>query len=121
VPAAPTTGLDTDTDTLVPSLTSLLCLSAVCSPPPPTLLPPPVSPTQKLAISSSEHLVDDGIQRIYDGGWDPSAQSGGSKSEQVKKCMDLEHCPHWLHLEPTHLPRSASSRVVCASSSATPA
>jgi hypothetical protein len=23
-------------------------------------------------------------------------------SEQVKECMDLEHCPHWLHLEPTH-------------------
>jgi hypothetical protein len=24
--------------------------------------------------------------------WDPSAQSGGSKSEQVTQCMDLEHC-----------------------------
>jgi hypothetical protein len=23
-------------------------------------------------------------------------------SEQVKECMDLEHCLHWLHLEPTH-------------------
>jgi hypothetical protein len=34
---------------------------------------------------------------------DPSAQSGGSKSEQVRQCMDLEHCPHWLHLEPNHL------------------
>jgi hypothetical protein len=40
----------------------------------------------------------DGIQRIYDGGWDPSAQSGDSKSEQVIQCVDLEHCPHWLHL-----------------------
>jgi hypothetical protein len=38
----------------------------------------------------------DGIQRI-DGiycGWDPSVQSGGSKSEQVKHCMDLEHFIH---------------------------
>jgi hypothetical protein len=25
-----------------------------------------------------------GIQRIHDGGWDPSAQSGGSKSAQVR-------------------------------------
>jgi hypothetical protein len=24
-------------------------------------------------------------------------------SEQVKECMDLEHCLHWLYLEPTHL------------------
>jgi hypothetical protein len=24
-------------------------------------------------------------------------------SEQVKECMDLEHCMYWLHLEPTHL------------------
>jgi hypothetical protein len=48
----------------------------------------------------ASHL--DGIQRMYCG-WDPSAQSGGSKSEQVKHCMDLEHCVHWLHLEPTHL------------------
>jgi hypothetical protein len=37
------------------------------------------------------------------GGWDPSAQSGGSMSEQVEECMDLEHRLHWLHLEPTHL------------------
>jgi hypothetical protein len=37
------------------------------------------------------------------GGWDPSAESDNSKSEQVKHCMDLEHCMHWLHLEPTHL------------------
>jgi hypothetical protein len=37
------------------------------------------------------------------GGWDPSAQSEGSKSEQVRQRMDLEHCLHWLHLEPTHL------------------
>jgi hypothetical protein len=37
------------------------------------------------------------------GGWDPSAVSDDSKSEQVKQCMDLVHCLHWLHLEPTHL------------------
>jgi hypothetical protein len=35
-------------------------------------------------------------------GWDPSAESDNSKSEQVKNCMDLEHCLHLLHLEPTH-------------------
>jgi hypothetical protein len=28
------------------------------------------------------------------GGCDPSVQSGGSMSEQVKECMDLEHCLH---------------------------
>jgi hypothetical protein len=33
-----------------------------------------------------------GIQRIYDGGWDPRAESGRSKSEQVKHCVDREHC-----------------------------
>jgi hypothetical protein len=37
------------------------------------------------------------------GGWDPSAQSEGSKSEQARQCMDLQHCLHWLHLGPTHL------------------
>jgi hypothetical protein len=31
----------------------------------------------------------DMIQRIYDGGYDPSAQSEESKSEQVRQCMDL--------------------------------
>jgi hypothetical protein len=43
-------------------------------------------------------------------GWDPSRESDNSKSEpseskseQVRQCMDLEHCLHWLHLEPTHL------------------
>jgi hypothetical protein len=36
-------------------------------------------------------------------GWVPSGESDSSKSEQVKECMDLEHCLHWLHLEPTHL------------------
>jgi hypothetical protein len=34
------------------------------------------------------------------GGWDPSAESGGSKSEQAQQCIDLEH---FVHLEPTHL------------------
>jgi hypothetical protein len=43
----------------------------------------------------------DGIQRIYDGGYVPRGESDNSKSEQVKHCMDLEHCRHWLHLEPT--------------------
>jgi hypothetical protein len=28
---------------------------------------------------------------------------GGNDSEQVEQCMDLEHCLHWLQLEPTHL------------------
>jgi hypothetical protein len=37
------------------------------------------------------------------GGWDPSAQSEESKSEQARQCMDVEHCLHWLHLEPTPL------------------
>jgi hypothetical protein len=35
--------------------------------------------------------------------WDPSGESSNSKSEQVKQCMDLEHCLHCLHLELTHL------------------
>jgi hypothetical protein len=51
------------------------------------------------------HIVHDRVVRIVRSapcGWDPSAQSGGSKSEQVKQCMDPEHCLHWLHLEPTH-------------------
>jgi hypothetical protein len=47
----------------------------------------------------------DGIQRIYDSGWDPSAQSDDSRSEQVKRCMDLKHCVSFLHLEPAHLLR----------------
>jgi hypothetical protein len=42
----------------------------------------------------------DGIQPIYDDGWDPGAQSDDSKSEQVTQCMNLEHCLHRLHLEP---------------------
>jgi hypothetical protein len=41
------------------------------------------------------------MRRPY--GWDPSAHSGESKPEQVRQCMALEHCLHWLHLEPTHL------------------
>jgi hypothetical protein len=43
---------------------------------------------------------------IWYSGWDPSAQSEESKSEQVKHCIDLVHCvhgAHWLDLEPTHL------------------
>jgi hypothetical protein len=44
------------------------------------------------------------IQRTYDGGCDPNGEREISKSEQVKQCMDLEHCLHCLHclrLEPT--------------------
>jgi hypothetical protein len=51
-------------------------------------------PPEFVAISAD--LVD-GIQWLYDGGWDPSGESDGSKSEQVKQCMDLEQCLHWLH------------------------
>jgi hypothetical protein len=34
-----------------------------------------------------------------------SVSKFNSKPEQVKRCtrIDLEHCLHWLHLEPTHL------------------
>jgi hypothetical protein len=32
--------------------------------------------------------------RIPPGKWDPSAQSGDNKSEQVRQCMDLQHCLH---------------------------
>jgi hypothetical protein len=37
-------------------------------------------------------------------------------SEQVKKCIDLQHSLHWLHLEPTHriLPTVAAGAVVAA-------
>jgi hypothetical protein len=60
------------------------------------------------------YLVEQGVSTFLEmrtlitfegqpGGWDPSVQSGGSMSEQVKKCINLEHCLHWLHLEPTHL------------------
>jgi hypothetical protein len=38
------------------------------------------------------------IQRIYDGGWGPSAESDDSKTKQVKCCLGLQHCLHWLHL-----------------------
>jgi hypothetical protein len=30
----------------------------------------------------------------YPSRWDPSAQSGDSKSEQSRQCMDLQHCLH---------------------------
>jgi hypothetical protein len=46
----------------------------------------------------------DEIQRIYDGGWNPSAASDDGKSEKVRHWMNLERCVHWLHwlhLEPT--------------------
>jgi hypothetical protein len=64
-----------------------------------------VRPLHSFCVARS-HLVREwrgGIQRIYDGGWDPSGESDNSKSEQVKQCMDLEHCLHCLHLEATHL------------------
>jgi hypothetical protein len=31
------------------------------------------------------------------------------KAEQVKRCVDLEHCLHWLHAEPIHLDAVAGS------------
>jgi hypothetical protein len=34
-------------------------------------------------------------------GSNSSAQSDGSKPEQVRRCMDLERCLHRIHLEPT--------------------
>jgi hypothetical protein len=35
--------------------------------------------------------------------WMGGVKNGGGKSEQVKHCMDLEHCAHYcLNLEPTH-------------------
>jgi hypothetical protein len=37
------------------------------------------------------------------GGWEPSEESVSSKSGRASQCMDLQHCLHWLHLEPTHL------------------
>jgi hypothetical protein len=49
-------------------------------------------------------VLVDGIQRMYDGGWNPSAESDNSKSEQVRgsqskpeqarashHCVGLEH------------------------------
>jgi hypothetical protein len=40
---------------------------------------------------------------VWYGGWDPSEQNEENKSEQVRQCMDLEHCLHWLHaVAPTH-------------------
>jgi hypothetical protein len=45
--------------------------------------------------------LGDGIQRICDGRWDPSAESDNSKSKQATDCMDLEHCRHGPYLEPT--------------------
>jgi hypothetical protein len=55
-----------------------------------------------VAACVGEHVVDgakarrDGDDFLGAGGWDPSAQSGGSKSEQAKQYMDLlvEHCLH---------------------------
>jgi hypothetical protein len=39
-----------------------------------------------------------GIQRIYDGGWDPSVESGRHKSANVQIRTNYE----LLHLEPSH-------------------
>jgi uncharacterized protein YbdZ (MbtH family) len=46
------------------------------------------------------------------GGWD-STHSGGSKLEQVNQCKDLsiQHCIHWLHMEPTHQQASAHWKI----------
>jgi hypothetical protein len=56
-------------------------------------------------------MMVDCIQRTYDGGWDQREESGNSKAEQVKLCMDIDYCLHWdidyclhwLHLELTRL------------------
>jgi hypothetical protein len=51
-------------------------------------------------IGSNGYMMVDGIQgedriqRIYDGGWDPSGGSDSSKSEQATRYMDLEHFVH---------------------------
>ena len=47
-------------------------------------------------------MGSNGYIMVWYGGWDPCAQSDGSKSEQVRQCMDLQHSLHWLHLGPTH-------------------
>jgi hypothetical protein len=52
-----------------------------------------------------EHIVEHGKRPnliAIPGGWVRSRESDSSRSEQVKQCMDLQHCPHWLNLEPTH-------------------
>ena len=46
-------------------------------------------------VSRASWGIIDGIQ--------VHKRSGGSKSEQVKQRMNLQHCMHWLHLEPTYL------------------
>jgi hypothetical protein len=37
-------------------------------------------------------MTVDGSQRIYDGGWDPSEDSGNSKSKQAKARMLNDEC-----------------------------
>jgi hypothetical protein len=70
--------------------------------------PPP--PSNSLYLGTCSNRMQ--ARRSRPCGWDPSAQSAESKSEQARQCMDLEyylhclhclHCLHWLHLEPTHL------------------
>jgi hypothetical protein len=34
--------------------------------------------------------------------WEKTTTASQSKSSN-KRCADLKHCLHWLHLEPTHL------------------
>jgi hypothetical protein len=57
-------------------------------------------------MGSNGYMMVDGVQRIYDGGWDPSSQSVNSKPSKSNNVymdlVDLEHCLNLLHLEPTH-------------------
>jgi hypothetical protein len=51
----------------------------------------------------SSTAASDGASGVTPDGWNPSAQRDDSTSEQARQCMDLQHCLHWLHFEPTHL------------------
>jgi hypothetical protein len=62
---------------------------------------------------------NDGDDYLYEGPcgrWDPSEENEENKSEQVRQCMDLEHCLHWLHLEPTHQEKLGWPRRLTAAS-----
>jgi hypothetical protein len=78
---------------------------------------PRSTPAARSARCRQFELVD-GIQRIYDGRWDPSKESEENKSEQVRQCMDLQHCLHtgytWSPLTSTFAGlRSACTIDIC--------
>jgi hypothetical protein len=60
------------------------------------------SPGSEKAVPCTGWMGSNGYMMYGKGGWDPSGESEESKPEQVRQCMDLEHCLHSLHLEPTH-------------------